>query len=352
MTRMTKVGCDRTIVRVWLIPIALFFLVAIGSWQFDRSNQPPEISQLPISRTDELVDEPIVPIPLQLALDPRKVELGEKLFHDRQLSSNNTISCASCHDLALGGTDGLVVSVGMNGQLGTVNAPTVFNSGFNFKQFWDGRADTLEDQIEGPANSLREFGSSWSDIIAKLKTSPEYTALFKQIYSDDIAREHIKDAIATFERSLITPNSRFDRFLRGEKTAITSEEQKGYSLFKSYGCASCHQGVNIGGNMFQKLGIFESYSNRKKKLLESDLGRYNVTKDVRDRYIFKVPTLRNIELTAPYLHDGSAKTLEEVIQIMAKYQLGRELSGEDTESIVKFLKTLTGKYKGKLLSER
>ena len=351
MTRMTKVWCDRAIVRVWLIPIALFSIVAIGSWQFDRLNQPPDISQLPISRTDELVEEPIRPIPLQLALDPRKVELGDKLFHDRQLSRNNTISCASCHDLALGGTDGLVFSVGIDGHLGTVNAPAVFNSGFNFKQFWDGRADTLEDQIEGPANSLREFGSSWSDIIAKLKNSPEYTALFKQIYSDEIARENIKDAIATFERSLITPNSRFDRFLRGDKTAITSEEKQGYDLFKSYGCASCHQGVNVGGNMFQKLGIFESYSNLKKKLFESDLGRYNVTKDVRDRYIFKVPTLRNIELTAPYLHDGSAKTLEEVIQIMAKYQLGRELPGKDTESIIKFLNTLTGQYQGTMLSE-
>ncbi|MDY6936522.1 MAG: cytochrome-c peroxidase [Cyanobacteriota bacterium] len=347
---MAKVFIDRTILRVWLIPIALFFMVAIGSWQFGRVETPPVMSELPSVGTQALADEPIRPIPLRVELNPRKVTLGEKLFHDRQLSGDNTKSCASCHNLALGGTDGLTVSIGIDGNVGEINSPTIFNSSLNFKQFWDGRAETLEEQIEGPTNSLRELGSTWPDIIEKLKQSEEYQMLFATIYDDGITRENIKNAIATFERSLITPNSRFDRFLRGDRYAITTEEKRGYALFKSYGCASCHQGVNVGGNMFQKLGIFEDYFEKKENLSPVDLGRYNVTQDPRDRYTFKVPTLRNIAETAPYLHDGSAKTLEGAIQVMAKYQLGRQLSPDDTEAIVRFLHTLTGEYKGKLVS--
>ncbi len=291
-----------------------------------------------------LINEPITPIPLKLELDENKVKLGELLFHDRQLSGDDMISCASCHKLNHGGVDLLPKSEGINNRIGEVNSPTVFNSGFNFKQFWDGRADTLEEQIEGPINSEIEMGSSWPLIVRKLSSSPEYILSFRQLYSDGITKENIKDAIATFERSLYTPNSRFDFFLRGDKNAITEEEKEGYNRFKNYGCITCHQGVNVGGNLFQTFGLFGNYFKDRGNITRADFGRYNVTGKEEDRYLFKVPSLRNIVLTSPYFHDANAKTLEEAIAIMGKYQLGRNLSSEDIDLIIKFLKTLTGNY--------
>lgn len=294
-------------------------------------------------------NEPIAPIPLGADLDPRKVALGRKLFHERLLSRDNTLSCASCHPLNQGGTDRLPRSVGLGGAQGHVSAPTVFNSGFNFVQFWDGRADSLESQADGPIQSAIEMGSTWEEIVAKLQRVPAYGPAFKEIYPDGIQPRNVRNAIAEFERTLITPNSRFDRYLRGDDAALSAEELAGYGKFKSYGCISCHQGVNVGANMFQKMGIIRDYFADRGNLTPADYGRFNVTRNDADKFVFKVPSLRNVAVTPPYFHDGSASTLEEAVTVMARYQLGRPLPPEDLAAIVLFLRTLTGEYEGKSL---
>ncbi|MGK7871868.1 MAG: cytochrome-c peroxidase [Xenococcaceae cyanobacterium] len=333
----------------YLIPVILVCLVVFLLWHYSQLPEKSETSTVEEPVAITLVQEPIQPIPLQLELNEEKVKLGNKLFLDPQLSQDNTISCASCHNLNTGGTDQLVRSIGIKDAIGSVNTPTVFNVVFNFKQFWDGRAETLEDQIDGPINSDQEMGSNWPEVVSKLKQSSEYVSMFSQLYKDGINSDNIKDAIATFERSLYTPNSRFDKFLRGDKNALTSSEKEGYRRFKAYGCASCHQGVNIGGNLFQTFGLLGDYFKDRGNVTKEDLGRFNVTGDERDRHVFKVPSLRNVVLTPPYFHDGSAATLEEAVTTMGKYQLGRHLSARDTDLIIKFLNTLTGEYEGKPL---
>jgi cytochrome c peroxidase len=303
-----------------------------------------------VSREDRLLRrEPIRPIPLNVAVNGQKAALGRQLFHDPALSSDRKVSCASCHDLSLGGTDQRKYSTGIEGRSGSINAPTVFNSAANFRQFWDGRAATLEEQIDGPIHSRVEMGSAWKQIVPTLLAVPEYMAAFQAIYSDGIQPANIKDALAEFERTLITPNSRFDKFLRGDETALTAPEKEGYRKFKSYGCVSCHQGVNVGGNMFATLGAMDDYFLDRGSVTKADYGRFNVTGKEDDRFVFKVPSLRNVALTAPYLHDGSARTLDRAVAIMGRYQLGRHIPREDLELIVKFLETLTGEHEGKPL---
>jgi cytochrome c peroxidase len=293
--------------------------------------------------------EPLQPLPPLPALDPQRVALGEKLFHDPLLSRDNTVSCATCHNLTTGGADGKARSTGINSAEGEVNSPSVFNSALNFKQFWDGRANTLEDQANGPLENPKEMGTSWTDVVEKLKKSSPYTSAFNAAYPDGITANNARDAIVTFERSLSTPHARLDKFLGGDQAALTAEEQEGYRLFKSYGCIQCHQGVGVGGNMFQTFGVMGDYFADRGNIKPADLGRYNVTKNEQDKFVFKVPSLRNVALTAPYFHDGSAKTLEEAVQIMAQYQLGRELTQRDVKLLVQFLHTLTGEYQGKSL---
>lgn len=293
--------------------------------------------------------EPIRPIPQSLPLNAGKVALGKKLFNEKLLSKDNTVFCASCHDLSQGGADHRVHSRGINQAEGDINSPTVFNSSLHFKQFWDGRADTLEEQVDGPTQKETEMGSTWPEIVVKLQAAPAYAAAFKEIYPNGIQRQNVKDAIAEFERSLFTPNSRFDKYLRGDDHAITDDEKQGYQKFKSYGCITCHQGMSVGGNLFQPLGVMGDYFGDRGNITKADLGRFNVTGNEEDKFTFKVPGLRNIALTAPYFHDGSAKTLEAAVTTMAKYQLGRELPPEDLAQIVLFLKSLTGEYNGKPL---
>ena len=292
--------------------------------------------------TARTLNEPIKPIPDKVDVVPAKVQLGRILFHDTALSKDGTVSCASCHKLTAGGTDRKKVSVGINQQQGNINAPTVYNSGLLFRQFWDGRAETLEDQIDGPVQNPVEMGSNWPAVVASLNQDPLYPMLFNSIYADGITRENIKDAIAEFERSLITPNSRFDRFLKGDDSAINAREKRGYRLFKRYGCASCHQGVAVGGNMFQIFGVINSYFKQRGNITEADLGRFNVTGNPLDKHSFKVPSLRLAALTPPYLHDGNAATLREAVDIMFKFQLGRTAPDEDKEAIVAFIKSLVG----------
>ena len=286
--------------------------------------------------------EPIKAIPDARDADPEKVALGRALFHDPRLSNDNSTACVSCHDLGSGGDDGRAVSIGVEGKAGTINAPTVFNVGLNFTQFWDGRAATLEQQIDGPVQSAIELGSLWPEVIAKLYAHESYPARFNAIYPDGINRDNVKNALAEFMRSLVTPNSPFDRWLGGERDALTAHEKRGYALFKHYGCVSCHQGANVGGNMFQVFGVINEYFKRRGGITEADLGRFNVTGNPSDRHAFKVPSLRMASLTAPYLHDGSAATLRDAVDAMFEFQLGREAPDADKEAIVAFIETLAG----------
>jgi cytochrome c peroxidase len=319
-------------------------LIIVISWQVVQLNRPV-LATLgpPVSVTG---DRPIEPIPAAPQLNTELVALGDKLYRDPQLSKNDRVACVSCHMLDKGGSDRRDKSIGIDGQIGSINAPTVLNSALHFKQFWDGRAESLEQQIDGPINNPKEMGSNWQEVIGKLQKSSAYVAQFSKLYSDGITSNNIKNAIATFERSLVTPDSRFDLFLKGDTTAINAEEKEGYRRFQASGCVSCHQGILLGGNLYQKFGVFGDYFQDRGNITEADYGRFNVTKKAADKFSFKVPTLRNVELTSPYFHDGSAKTLEQAIQVMFKYQIGREASPDDTKYIIKFLTTLSSPLKG------
>jgi len=287
-------------------------------------------------------DEPIQPVPWTLSPNPARAEIGRLLFHDVRLSGNGRVACASCHDLAKGGADGRVRSIGASGGLTGTNTPTVLNAALNFRQFWNGRADSLEAQVDQVVRHPVEMGSAWEDVVRRVSQDPKYRGAFAAAYLDGVTMANIQNAIASFERTLITPNSRFDRFLRGDARAISEAEKTGYAMFKRYGCIACHQGVNVGGNMFQKFGVMGDYFAQRGQPAQADLGRYLVTGQERDKHVFKVPSLRNVALTAPYFHDGSAKTLEEAVDVMFRFQLGRIAPKEDRDSIVTFLRSLTG----------
>lgn len=289
-----------------------------------------------------ILDEPIQPLPVALKVDPGRAALGSRLFNDPRLSANGKVSCASCHHVDRGGADSQAHSVGFKGATTAVNAPTVLNAALNFKQFWNGRADSLEAQVHDVVENPVEMGSRWPDVVTTVARDPAYQKAFVTAYRDGITAQNIQNAIATYERTLITPASRFDRYLRGDPSALTAEEKAGYAKFKQYGCIACHQGVNVGGNMFQRFGVMGDYFAKRGNPTEADLGRYLVTHEEQDKHVFKVPSLRNVALTAPYFHDGTAATLNEAVDVMFKYQLGRVASREDKAAIVKFLHTLTG----------
>jgi len=295
------------------------------------------------------LDEPLKPLPPIPKQNPLQVELGRQLFNEPRLSVNGSLSCSSCHQLETGGADNKAFSIGFAGLLVGVNTPSVFNASLNFRQFWNGRADTLESQVHEVVQSPSEMGSNWEHVVQTLSADPAYRALFANAYPDGVNMTNVQNALASYERTLVSANSRFDQYLQGNTDILTTDEKYGYQRFKEYGCIACHQGVNIGGNMFQKFGVMGDYFQVRGNPVESDLGRYLVTKDDEDRNVFKVPSLRNVAVTAPYFHDGSARTLEEAVDVMFKYQLGRIPSAEDKTLIVKFLKTLTGEWGGKPL---
>ncbi|KQV17270.1 cytochrome B6 [Pseudomonas sp. Root329] len=295
------------------------------------------------------LDEALKPLPAVPQQNPLRIELGRQLFNETRLSVNNSLSCASCHRLENGGADNKAFSIGFNGVPVTINTPSVFNSSLNFRQFWNGRADTLETQIHGVVQSPSEMGSNWEHVVQMLSADPAYQTSFANAYPDGVSMNNVQNALATYERTLISANSRFDQYLQGDTDILTLDEKYGYQRFKDYGCISCHQGVNIGGNMFQKFGVMGDYFKIRGNPTEADLGRYLVTKDEEDRNVFKVPSLRNVAVTAPYFHDASAKTLEEAVDVMFKFQLGRIPSADDKTLIIKFLKTLTGEWGGKPL---
>lgn len=283
-------------------------------------------------------NEPIQPIKPAKITNPAMVELGKKLYFDPRLSKSGFISCNSCHNLSMGGTDNLKTSVGDHWHQGPINAPTVLNSSMNVAQFWDGRAADLKAQAGGPIANPGEMASSHALAVGVLESIPAYRAEFKQVFgTDKIDIDRVTQAIAEFEKTLVTPNSRFDKWLKGDKKALTANELAGYKLFKESGCIACHNGPAVGGNSFQKLGVVEPY-----KTNNPAEGRFAVTGKDADRFKFKVPTLRNVELTYPYFHDGAANTLPEAVNTMGRIQLGKHFTPDENAKIVAFLKTLTG----------
>ena len=284
-------------------------------------------------------DEPIKPIEAAKPKNENKVELGKMLFFDPRLSKSGFISCNSCHNLSMGGSDNLPSSIGHKWHQGPINSPTVLNSSLSLAQFWDGRAKDLKDQAGGPIANPGEMAFSHELAVGVLQSIPQYRARFKRIYSSDkLDIGMVTDAIAAFEETLVTPDSRFDKWLKGDKNAINKTELEGYKLFKDVGCTGCHNGPAVGGASFQKMGVVEAYKTQSKAE-----GRFAVTGKEEDRLFFKVPTLRNVELTYPYFHDGAAATLEDAVNTMGRIQLGRNFTKDENAKIVAFLKTLTGK---------
>lgn len=272
-------------------------------------------------------------------ITPDKVALGKRLYFDARLSKNHDVSCNSCHDLAKYGVDGLPTSTGHKKQKGDRNAPTVYNAGAHFAQFWDGRAKDLEEQAKGPIlNPVEMAMADAASVEAVVASIPGYAPLFAKAFPNQekpITYDNIAKAIGAFERTLVTP-SKVDAFLAGKSAALNAAEKAGLSLFLEVGCITCHNGPGVGGGMYQKLGLVAPFPDLK------DEGRAKVTKSEDDRFIFKVPSLRNIEKTGPYLHDGSVAKLETMVTLMGRHQLGRELKPEEVKSLVTFLKALTG----------
>ena len=282
--------------------------------------------------------EPVQPIAAAKVTEPAKVELGKKLFFDPRLSKSGFISCNSCHNMSMGGSDNLKSSIGDRWQKGPINSPTVLNASHNMAQFWDGRAKDLKAQAGGPIANPGEMGFSHELAVDVLRSIPQYVSEFKQVFGNDkLTIDEVTIAIAAFEETLVTPNSRFDKWLKGDKKVLKTQELAGYKLFKESGCVACHNGINLGGNSYQKMGIVEAF-----KTTSTAQGRADVTGKDADRFYFKVPTLRNVELTYPYFHDGSADTLMQAVDTMGRMQLGRKFSDKENAEIVAFLKTLTG----------
>ncbi|MCB2425767.1 cytochrome-c peroxidase [Methylophaga pinxianii] len=291
----------------------------------------------PVS-AERLSSEPIKPIQAFIIKEPDKVELGKKLFFDPRLSRSGFISCNSCHNLSMGGSDNLPTSIGHNWQQGPINSPTVLNSSMNLAQFWDGRAANLQEQAAGPIANPMEMAFSHSLAIDVLRSIPQYVAEFNKIYgSSQITLDQVTNAIAAFEETLVTPNARFDLWLKGNDNALTETEIAGYQKFKEIGCVACHNGEAVGGSSFQRMGVIEPYQTE-----NPAEGRIAVTGKDADRFSFKVPTLRNVELTYPYFHDGAYWKLEDAVDVMARLQLGQQLASQDIKNITAFLKTLTG----------
>lgn len=292
--------------------------------------------------------EQILPLPTKVEYNKEKALLGKKLYFDPILSKDNSISCASCHNLELGGVDNLQYSYGIEGKLGNINTPTVLNAIYNFRQMWDGRAKNLTHQIQFPITNPNEMGNDFNNIIKTLSNDNYYNKAFNKIYKDGITKENIGNALEEFQKTLVTPSA-FDEYLRGDENALTSNQKKGYELFQKKGCISCHNGINIGGGLFARFGLIDNtitdiLENKEKYEGENPhFGLYNVTKNDFDKYYFKVPSLRNVALTGPYLHDGRVETLKEAISSIAKAQLGLNLTDEEVLLIEEFLKSLNGK---------
>jgi cytochrome c peroxidase len=317
----------------------LFVSIAVVGCDSCREEAPEAVA--PPEEPAELAKEPIQPLP-EAEYDEDKMVLGRRLFFDPILSGDGNISCASCHALEKGGADGLKTAKGIGEQLGPINSPTVLNSSLNVAQFWDGRAADLVEQARGPVANPIEMGADWDDVVERIKQDEHYAARFEALYDDGVTEVNVAHAIAEYEKSLLTP-APFDDYLRGDEDAISADAREGYAIFKEVGCTTCHFGPGAGGTSFQKMGLVHDYfADRGGEIIDADLGRYNVTKKDEDKHKFKVPLLRNVELTAPYFHDATQETLPDAIRAMGHYQLGKELSDAQVAKIEAFLKSLTG----------
>jgi cytochrome c peroxidase len=321
--RLTAItpGARRSIARLVLVVLT----VCAAGWSIAQGPAPQP-------RADQ---EPITPIPPPPVEDPRQVALGDRLFHDPRLSHDNTLSCSSCHDISTNGASPISTASGSPDSTPDaveLNIPTVFNAALNFRLNWEGDLRTLEGQIEQSLGKPQIMGSSVEEALHKLQADPAVARQFSEAFGREADGAALVGAIAAYERTLLTPGSRFDRWLEGDVNAITAEEFAGYQLFKSLGCVSCHQGVNVGGNMYQRHGIFHPLASPKPEIV-------------------RVPSLRNVAVTPPYFHDGSAATLSKAVKAMGYAQLDRTLTDDQTEAIVAFLNTLTGTYLGKPVTQ-
>lgn len=302
---------------------------------------------------EALPDKP--PIPKDNPMSAAKVELGKQLFFDPRLSKDGTVSCNSCHNLMASGTDNRPVSVGVDAQKGGRSAPTVWNAAFLTTQFWDGRAATLEDQAKGPILNPIEMGMpDPTTVVKRIKNIPGYVTQFKKVFGDKdpVTYDNIAKAIAAFERTLVTPNSAFDRYVKGDKKALSASAKRGMELVNSVGCTSCHTGPNfsgpeslkVGEGFFQKFPTYTGSKYEKKYNLMADTGLASVTKKDSDKNMWRVPTWRNVAVTAPYFHNGSVASLDEAVRVMAKTQLDKDLNEKEVKDIVDFLSSLTGEF--------
>ncbi|UTW54743.1 cytochrome-c peroxidase [Kordiimonas sp. SCSIO 12610] len=297
----------------------------------------PTLAQSPAPNTSTR-NEPILPLFAVEGLDNRKVSLGEKLFHDPLLSRDQKRSCASCHDIAKGGADKEAFSYGYGNQESLYNSPTILNLEFNYYVFWRGNMHLLDKSMDRALMNPKTMAMDWDTLLERLKKHPSYPDKFKVIYSDAISVDNVRDAVNEYQRSLVSLNAPFDQWLKGDDEALSAQELRGYQSFKTLGCISCHNGKNVGGTLLMQFGVYSNEAIQN----ERDQGRFLLTGNERDKYTFRVPSLRNVALTAPYFHDGRATTLEGAVEIMAQIQLGRTLSAQETQDIVAFLHTLTG----------
>ncbi len=326
----------RRVVLVLASTLAFFSWLVPAKTQDQAPNLPAALQQT--SR------EPIEPVPLSNDLDQNKVALGRRLFNDSRLSGGNGVSCTSCHAINQGMTDHLKLSRGLPGYPGITNTLGLFNVGLNAKFSWAGGITTLEDHTDRVIENKLTMGGRWDDVLETLRGDPSMVAAFEALYPDGIQRRNVIDAIVLLEMSLNTPNAPFDRYLRGDKAAISPQAEAGYRLFKDYGCVSCHQGINVGGNMLQVFGIFKAPDGSSEGI--SVPGSAADSGIAGDRPVFRVPSLRNVAHTAPYFHNGSATTLRQAIDTMAVVQLGRNLAEDDVAKLEAFLRSLTGEYEG------
>lgn len=332
------------------IIIGLSFLTLLACQKAPVGDAPKadQLNAVAVTATTDLINPALLgafaALPTQYgnpanSINDDKINLGRKLYFDTRLSVSNTISCNSCHKLDAYGVDGEKTSLGHKGERGDRNSPTVYNAAGHFLQFWDGRAQDVEEQAKGPVLNPVEMGmKDEAAVLVVLKSDPVYVEAFKKAFPEDaepLTYNNMGRAIGAFERKLVTP-SRWDDYLSGNKGALTEAEKKGFIKFTETGCQTCHNGALVGGGMFMKLGLVTPWP------YATDLGRFKVTNNEADKMLFKVPSLRNIEKTAPYFHDGSVATLNEAVEKMALHQLGKTLAKEDVDSIVTWLKSLTG----------
>lgn len=311
----------------------------------DNNDHQKAKSTKPLSALQKRALEIFKPLPAQIKgpddnpVTQSKVELGKKLFYDPRISLSGVISCNTCHNMATYGADNVKTSLGHKFETGGRNAPTVLNAGLQIAQFWDGRAKDLEEQAKGPVLNPLEMAMPDPDLVLnRLKTIPGYVEEFKQTFPDSeqpVNYDNFAKAVASFERTLTTP-SRFDQFLEGNDDALNEQEKQGLQTFIDKGCTSCHNGIDVGGGMFQKFGVVKPYKN------QEDLGRYKITNNESDKYVFKVPSLRNVTRTYPYFHDGGVWDIREAVRTMGETQLGVELDEKEITDIVAFLDSLTG----------